>query len=242
MARLPSVRQLQYFVALEETEHFGRAALACNVSQSAFSNAIREFETTLELQLVERNNRRVIITATGRTIAQQARHCLAELERLAAMARESVSPLSGKLTLGVIPTIAPFLLPEMMPGLRREFPQLQLFLREQRSEALYRDLLGGHVDLLLMALPYPMQRVETQALFEGHCLVFHATGYLCGRVPCMAAGAESHVLGFLLKSPHFGDTGNRRIATFDEIDLELEGQKRVEGQHFRHCILLIFSQ
>ena len=166
MQKLPSVRQLQYFVALEELGHFGRAAEACFVSQSAFSTAIQELEATLGVQLVDRTNRRVIINSAGRDVALQARLCLRELQDLARVAREQDAPLAGKLVLGVIPTIGPFLLPPLMKKLRRTFPQLQLYLKEQRSDEQYAALQEGTVDLLLMALPYPMKNVETQLLFR----------------------------------------------------------------------------
>ena len=166
MQKLPTIRQLQYFVALDEHEHFGRAAEACFVSQSAFSTAINELETSLGVQLVDRTNRRVTINTIGREIATQARICLQDVREITNLARERGTPLAGKLTLGVIPTIGPFLLPGLLQKLRRKFPRLQLYLREERSEALYRSLLAGHIDLLLLALPYPMKNVETQLLFR----------------------------------------------------------------------------
>ena len=114
MQKLPSVRQLQYFVTLDELGHFGRAAEACFVSQSAFSTAIQELETTLGAQLVDRTNRRVTINSVGREVAVQARICLQEIQDIARLAREREGPLSGKLVLGVIPTIGPFLLPLLL--------------------------------------------------------------------------------------------------------------------------------
>ena len=171
MTKLPTVRQLQYFTALEEQRHFGKAADACFVSQSAFSNAIQELESTLGVQLVDRTNRRVTITAIGSDIAVQARLCLRDLEALTSMAQERGKPLSGKLTLGVIPTIGPFLLPGMLRKLRRRFPELQLYLREERSEELDQALLAGSLDLVLLALPYPMKNVETEVLFRDHFLL-----------------------------------------------------------------------
>jgi LysR family hydrogen peroxide-inducible transcriptional activator len=166
MQKLPSVRQLQYFVALEELGHFGRAAEVCFVSQSAFSTAIQELESTLEVQLVERTNRRVTINTVGRELAVQARLCLRELQDMGRLAQERGSPLAGKLVLGVIPTIGPFLLPPLLRKMRRSFPKLQLYLKEQRSEELLAGLHAGNIDLLLMALPYPMKNVETQVLFR----------------------------------------------------------------------------
>jgi len=166
MQKLPSVRQLQYFVTLDELGHFGRAAEACFVSQSAFSTAIQELETTLGAQLVDRTNRRVTINSVGREVAVQARICLQEIQDIARLAREREGPLSGKLVLGVIPTIGPFLLPLLLKKLRRSFPKLQLYLREQRSDELYAGLQEGNIDLLLMALPFPMKNVETEVLFR----------------------------------------------------------------------------
>jgi len=166
MQKLPSVRQLQYFVALEETGHFGRAAENCFVSQSAFSTAIQELEQTLGAQLVDRTNRRVTINSVGREVAVQARICLQQIQDIGTLARERDTPLSGKLVLGVIPTIGPFLLPPLLKKLRRSFPKLQLYLKEQRSDELYTALQNGNIDLLLMALPYPMKNVDTHILFR----------------------------------------------------------------------------
>lgn len=171
MQKLPSTRQLQYFIALEEHGHFGRAADACFVSQSAFSTAIQELEVTLGAQLVDRTNRRVTVNSLGKEVAIQARMCLQDIRDIANLARERGAPLAGKLTLGVIPTIGPFLLPGLLKKLRRDFPQLQLFLREQRSEDLYKGLQDGNIDLLLMALPYPMKNVEIQVLFKDQFLL-----------------------------------------------------------------------
>ena len=131
---LPTLKQLRYFVALCEDEHFGRAAEHCFVSQSAFSNAIRELETTLGTQLVDRTNRNVTITATGQDVAVQARLVLRDAESLVEMAKGDRQPLCGELRLGVIPTIAPFILPVALPKLRRQFPSLELFLVEEAAE------------------------------------------------------------------------------------------------------------
>lgn len=163
---LPSIRQLRYFIALEEARHFGRAATACHVSQPAFSSAIRELEETLGASLVDRDNRRVTITALGHDVATQARLCLRDVEALVDLAREEQGVLAGRLTLGVIPTIAPFMLPQLMPALRREYPQLRLFLREDVTAALVQALQDGTVDLVLMALPYNLRSAEVEILFR----------------------------------------------------------------------------
>ena len=165
---LPTVKQLRYFVALETYEHFGRAAGACFVSQSAFSTAIRELESTLEVQLVDRTNKNVTVTHSGRQIAAEARRCLRDIEGLVELARSNQQPLTGDLHVGVIPTIAPFLLPCIMPKLREEFPQLKLFLTEDITQRIYEKLMDGELDLIMLALPYALRNVDALPLFEDH--------------------------------------------------------------------------
>ena len=164
--KLPSNRQLQYFTALVEHGHFGRAADACFVSQSAFSNAIKELETLLGTQLVDRTNRSVTITATGQLVATQARLCLQDVKSLVELAAGTRRPLTGELRLGVIPTIAPFFLPRILPKVRRQFPDLQLYLIEDQTQRIYERLMGGELDLLLLALPWDMRGVDVAPLFE----------------------------------------------------------------------------
>jgi LysR family hydrogen peroxide-inducible transcriptional activator len=164
--RLPSTKQLQYFVTLVDKCHFGRAADACFVSQSAFSNAIKELEATLDTQLVDRTNRQVTITATGQQVATQARLALRDIESLVELAAGEKQPLTGELRLGVIPTIAPFLLPKLLPKLRRDYPKLQLYMIEDQTDRIYERLMDGELDLLLLALPWEMRGVEVQILFR----------------------------------------------------------------------------
>ena len=164
--RLPTTKQLQYFVSLVKHQHFGKAADACYVSQPAFSVAIRELEACLDVQLVDRDNKNVVITSVGHAIAEQAQKVLIELQGLHEIASFSQGEMRGRLSLGVIPTIAPFLLPKFMPKLRKAFPNLQLVLHEGMSEELYVMLLQGSLDLLLLALPYEMRGVETVTLFK----------------------------------------------------------------------------
>jgi LysR family hydrogen peroxide-inducible transcriptional activator len=163
---LPTIKQLRYFVALEEHEHFGKAAEACFVSQSAFSVAIKELESLLGVRLVDRTNRKVTVSELGREVATQARLCLRDVESLVEITRGNREALSGPLRLGVIPTIAPFLLPELLPKLRKAYPQLQLLLREETTQLIYDKLMNGQLDLILLALPYEMRNVEVMTLFK----------------------------------------------------------------------------
>lgn len=166
MSRLPSTKQLKYLVALAEHGHFGRAAEACFVSQSAFSNAIKELELTLDTQLVDRTNRQVTITATGQEVVTLARLALRDIQSLVELAAGEKQPLTGELRLGVIPTIAPFLLPKLLPKLRQQYPELQLYLTEDQTAQIYERLMDGELDVLLLALPWEMRGVEVRNLFR----------------------------------------------------------------------------
>lgn len=168
---LPTVKQLRYFVALESHEHFGKAAESCFVSQSAFSTAIRELETILKVQLVDRTNKNVTVTHIGREIAAEARRCLRDIENLVELARSNHAPLTGELRVGVIPTIAPFLLPQVLPGLRQQFSQLRLYLTEDITQRVYGKLMNGELDLVIIALPYALRNVEVLPLFRDRFLL-----------------------------------------------------------------------
>lgn len=161
----PTLRQLRYLVALSEQLHFGRAAQACHVTQSTLSAGLAELESLLTATLVERTRRTVFFTPLGEEVAAQARRVLAETDRLVELVSAAHAPLSGTLRMGIIPTIAPFLLPRAMPALRAAYPQLKLRLREQMSETLCHEVHAGEIDLALYALPYRCGDVHEEVLF-----------------------------------------------------------------------------
>jgi LysR family transcriptional regulator, hydrogen peroxide-inducible genes activator len=163
---LPTLKQLQYLVALEEQGHFGKAAEACFVTQSTLSAGIRELESLLGLILVERTRRVVRFTPLGSKIVAKAHRILREAEELADMARAAGRPLADELRMSVIPTIAPFLLPRMLPALRKQFPDLKLYLREEASAGACDALHRGQVDCVLLALPYGCGDTEHAHLFH----------------------------------------------------------------------------
>src|SRR3954447_3255665 len=163
---LPTIKQLQYLVALRQHGHFGKAADACFVTQSTLSAGLRELEALLGVVLVERTRRLVRFTALGEKIADKAIRVLREAEELAEMARAEGQPLHGELRMGVIPTIAPFLLPAMLPHLRSEWPDLRLYLREETSNAACEALHRGQLDCVLLALPFNCGEVDSAALFD----------------------------------------------------------------------------
>jgi len=163
---LPTLKQLRYLTALDEHQHFGRAAAACFVSQSTLSAGLQELETLLGTNLVERSNRSVVFTPLGREIAARARIVLREAQELAELAAAAKDPLSGSLRLGVIPTIGPFLLPKVLPKLRKTYPKLKLYLTEDLTQRLVAELHDGTLDCVLLALPVEIGEAEQMLLFD----------------------------------------------------------------------------
>ena len=159
-----TIRQLRYFNALAQTGHFGHAAELCAVSQPALSMQIKELESELGAPLVERRPSGAQLTSLGREIAQRANEILILTQGLSDLAESRARVLSGALSLGVIPTIAPYLLPATLNEIRRSYPDLDLRIRETRTETLVADLLSGALDLLLPALPVDHPEVETLEL------------------------------------------------------------------------------
>ncbi len=163
---LPTIKQLQYLVALHEHGHFGRAAEASFVSQSTLSAGIRELESLLGVTLVERSRRVVRFTPLGNTVVEKAHRLLREAEELSDLVLAAGKPLSGELRMSVIPTIAPFLLPRILPRLREERPQLKLFLREETTDHALESLHHGRADCVLMALPFATGNVAKATIRE----------------------------------------------------------------------------
>ena len=174
MTFLPTLKQLQYLVALHIHGHFGRAADTCFVTQSTLSSGLAELESLLGVQLVERNRRVVRFSPMGEQVVAKAYDVLREADALASLTRASGEPLVGDLRLGVIPTIAPYLLPRIMPAVRAAFPRLALYLREDMSGPACEAMARGTLDAVLLALPWDCGRVDSVALFEDPFhLVFH---------------------------------------------------------------------
>ena len=199
---LPTLKQLQYLVALRDAGHFGRAADACYVTQSTLSAGIRELETLIGVTLVERTRRVVRFTPLGERIADKARRVLREADELGELARAAGRPLTGEMRMSVIPTIAPFLLPQILPQLRREYPDLKLFLREEPSGSACEALHAGRTDCVLLALPYACGEVEVEPLFSDRLFVaFPAAETLPGSGPVMADDIDETRL-LLLEDGH----------------------------------------
>tara|TARA_Y100000815_G_scaffold273995_1_gene306750 strand:- start:2720 stop:3625 length:906 start_codon:yes stop_codon:yes gene_type:complete len=182
---LPTLKQLQYLVALRDAGHFGRAAEASFVTQSTLSAGIRELETLIGVTLVERTRRVVRFTPLGEKIVDKARRVLREADELGDIARSAGRPLSGEMRMSVIPTIAPFLLPRILPRLRKDYPDLKLFLREETSAHACESLHHGRSDCVLLALPYACGDVEAEILFDDRLFVAFPEGELEPPTPDM---------------------------------------------------------
>ena len=166
MHALPSLRQLRYLVVLSETRNFTRAAEACFVTQSTLSAGLKELETTLGVQLVERDRQSVRMTPVGAAVADRARGLLAGAEDLVEAASAGAKPMTGTVRLGAIPTIAPFLLPSLIPAVRERYPELRLALREDLTANLLLRLGRGELDFALIALPFDTADLLVRPLFD----------------------------------------------------------------------------
>jgi LysR family hydrogen peroxide-inducible transcriptional activator len=166
-----TLKQLKYFEAVARTRHFGKAAERCAVTQPALSMQIQELEKTLGLQLMERSRNGVMLTEAGHDIARRATRILSETRDIVDFARRQGNVLSGPLHLGVIPSVAPYVLPGLLPLIRNEFPDLDLRLRETLTHHLVQELLDGGLDLLLLALPVDNPEIETIKLFDDRFLL-----------------------------------------------------------------------
>src|SRR5215472_8159675 len=166
MINLPSLRHLRHLMALHDHGHFDRAAEACGVTQSTLSASIKELEGVLETTLVDRSKRRVVLTPVGIEAVERARRIVKEAEDLVDFTTALREPLSGTLRMGTIPTVGPFLLPRILPGLREAYSRLKLYLVEDLTERLTDLLHRGQLDVVLLALPYDCGAVETAILFE----------------------------------------------------------------------------
>ncbi|KAF1686444.1 DNA-binding transcriptional regulator OxyR [Pseudoxanthomonas broegbernensis] len=185
-----NLRDLKYLLALADHRHFGRAAAACFVSQPTLSTQVRKLEEELGVPLVERAPRKVMLTPAGREAAERARRIIAEVEQMKEAARRSQDPEAGTVRLGIFPTLAPYLLPHVIPQMRARFPQLELLLVEEKSDELLTRLREGKLDAVLLALPVHDEQLHTEFLFEE---------------PFVLAVPENHLLA------------GRRTLTLDEL-------------------------
>jgi LysR family transcriptional regulator, hydrogen peroxide-inducible genes activator len=165
-----TLRQLRYLSALARHKHFGRAADDCAVTQPALSMQVRELEREIGAELVERRAGEIALTETGLEVAQRAEHILAATRDLVDFARHR-GILTGKLRLGIIPTLAPYVLPRILPRLQTAYPALRLEVRETQTKTLINELINGELDTVMLAMPVEGADVETLPLFDDRFLL-----------------------------------------------------------------------
>lgn len=161
-----NLRALQYFVALAERRHFGQAAERCHVSQPTLSTQIKKLEQELGVDLIERNSRTLLLTEVGEQVLDHARRVIEETEIIKRLSRLSDDPLSGSLSLGIIPTLGPYLLPHIIPRIKRTYPNLTVRLSEEKTEKVTRQLMDGKLDAILVALPVTHEQLRVEPLFN----------------------------------------------------------------------------
>ncbi|CCQ11071.1 Hydrogen peroxide-inducible genes activator [Pseudoalteromonas luteoviolacea B = ATCC 29581] len=177
MTNLPSIKQLQYLLAVHQYQHFGKAATACFIGQSTLSSAIQNLEEILGCQLIERENRSLMFTDIGEEVVERARKIIDDTMSIKELTRSYKHPLSGKLTLGVIPTIASFIAAPLYQYCKQVFPDLNFVLVEDTSDNLLDKLEHGHIDMALLALPYRTERFHTQILAQDRFSLVHHKQY-----------------------------------------------------------------
>lgn len=159
--KMISTKQLIYALAVEKTLHFKRAAESCNISQSALSTALHELEKQLGFQIFERDNKKVLVTPIGRQVLEKARQIKNTLDEIKQLADSQKAPLSFAMTIGVIPTIGPYLLPKVLPRLTSDYPDLKLQIIEEQSHTLVDMVRRGEIDTAILALPFPCDGLLT---------------------------------------------------------------------------------
>lgn len=160
-----NLRDLKYLVAVAEQRHFGRAAAACFVSQPTLSTQLKKLEEELGVTLIERTNRQVMLTAVGERVVAQAQRVLREARAITTIAEEYVDPFGGEFRLGVIPTVAPYLLPKILGPIRRALPKLRIQLTEGQTAVISRMLREGDLDAVILALPLEEENVVEHKLY-----------------------------------------------------------------------------
>lgn len=197
-----SLKHLKYALAVERHGHFKRAAEECAISNSALSSAISDMEGQLGFQVFERDTKRVIVTPLGRSVLDRAQSIYLQVQDLHSLAEQLSSPMSGRFQMGMIPTIAPYLLPLILPDARQQYPDLQLLIDEDQSHTLVERVRQGELDTAMLALPYDCEGLLTLPFWdEDFYLVTHKASPLAGNDAIKSEDVDLDSL-MLLKDGH----------------------------------------
>ena len=238
MAIALTLRQLEYVVAVADHRSFRRAATACAVTQPALSAQVAQLEAALGVQIFERDRRRVLVTPTGTEIVARARATLAAAAGVVDIARTAAQPLSGTLRLGVIPTIAPYLLPVVLPAVREAYPLLRLVLREEQTATVLAQLDDGRLDAGILALPVAGDLAAVSVFREDFVLAAPSNHKLARRSRLREDDLEDQEV-LLLEDGHClrdqalavcGHAGSREVAELRATSLPTLVQMVASGQ------------
>jgi LysR family hydrogen peroxide-inducible transcriptional activator len=238
MIALPSPQQLRYLTALAESRHFGRAALACSVTQSTLSAGILALERQLDAAILDRGaGKHVVFTPLGLELVDRAGAALAALEAVAEAAGAAREPMAGPLRLGVIPTIGPFLLPRLMPALRRDYPRLQIYLREDTTAQLVERMQANRLDVLLLALPCDCGGAERAAAARDEFLVALPQGHRLAAHSKVPIGALATERLLLLEDGHC--LRDQALAVCGLLAGDREGQDRFAATSLHTLVQMV---
>jgi len=220
-----SFKQLNYILAVQKTKHFKKAAELCSVSQSALSTAIAGLEKELGLQIFERNNKKVLITPIGAEVLKKAQEIKIQADQLYFLAKQQKSPLSYPMTIGIIPTIGPYLLPKVLPAVRAQYPHFKLTIIEEQSGDLIEKVRNGEIDTAILALPYNIEGLHAFEFWqEDFYLVTHKENSLANQ-NTVSSDELGAVPLLLLKDGHC--LKEHAIAAcklaLNQLDISLEG-------------------
>ncbi len=197
-----NIRDLEYFAAVAELQHFGHAAERCCISQPTLSGQIKKLESELGVTLFERTNRKVMLTDIGEQMLLSARHILREVENVRVMARSHRDPLSGRFRLGAFPTLAPYVFPDLVPKVKAQLPDLRLILIEEKTGTLIDKLLRGDIDAALLALPADDAHLESCPIFDDEFLLAVSTDHEFAGQSAVDEEALAHHNLLLLEEGH----------------------------------------
>ena len=197
-----TLRQLEFALAVAKHRHFKRAAEECNISQSALSLGIAELEKQLDTQIFERNNKQVLITPIGEDILSRARRVFSEVNDLTTRAHSHQTPLAYPMSIGIIPTIAPYLLPKVLPNLKKTYPEFRIHVVEKQTERLLEQVRYGHVDTAIIALPYEVDGLHTFEFWQEDFFAVFPTNDANAKLDCIDAKQLTQVNLMLLGEGH----------------------------------------
>lgn len=215
-----TLRQLEFAIAVAKHRHFKRAAEECNISQSALSLGIAELEKQLDTQIFERNNKQVLVTPIGEEILTRARRIFSEINDLTTRAHSHQTPLAYPMTIGMIPTIAPYLLPKILPELKAQYPNFRMTVVERQTERLLEQVRYGHIDTAIIALPYTVDGLHTFGFWQEDFFAIFPNDNPLGKLNTISADELSNAQLMLLGEGHCLTDQALSVCSFDRDEFK----------------------